>query len=163
MANFLASLGCSTTAVLPTIPRETTGHADVVAQFLAADLAIVAWVDPDEEPELAPALDESADHLATAAELAGYDMSVLRVPIATSNEVFYSYVNATRLKNRMLVPSFASQPEQLQRDAYAVLTAAMPDLELVPIQSDSMVSRGGAVHCITLGLGNETALFSPER
>ena len=103
---------------------------------------------------------EAADNLATAAELAGYDLSVFRVPIATSNEVFYSYVNATRLKTRLLIPSFPSQPRELERDAYDVLTAALPDLELVPIKSDAMVSRGGAVHCITLGLGSEPAMFA---
>src|SRR5690606_9964409 len=94
---FLASLGCRATAVLPTIPEESTGHADVITQFLDKGMAMVAWLDPSSNAGISAALDESAEYLATAAELGGYHLDIVRIPIAVAGETFYSYVNATRL------------------------------------------------------------------
>lgn len=154
---FLAGLGCHATAILPAVPGEPTGHVDVVAQFLATDLAMVAWMDPSSDPtvdpDLAHALDDVANHLATTAKLADYPLEIVRVPIRTSGDTFFSYVNATRLKTRLLVPRFNELPEAVERDAHAALARALPDTSIVPIDADVMVRRGGGVHCVTLGLG----------
>ncbi|HWO14176.1 MAG TPA: agmatine deiminase family protein [Polyangiaceae bacterium] len=150
---FLGSLGCHATAILPTIPAEPTGHADVVAQFLATDLVMVAWVDPDAHGELARALDDVAERLQTTAELADYPLQIIRIPIQTSSDTFFSYVNATRLRSRLLVPRFNELPEALEQMAYSVLQLALPEVSLVPIDADVMARQGGAVHCVTLGLG----------
>lgn len=154
LETFLASLGCRATAILPTIPQESTGHADVIAQFLAPNLAMVAWTDPETDRELSQAFDQSADALATAAELGEYSLQVVRIPITASGETFYSYVNAARLRSRLLVPRFNDVPEELELSAYATLEAALPDVALYPIDADTMVQLGGAVHCVTLGLGS---------
>lgn len=150
---FMAGLGCHATAVLPAIPGEPTGHVDVVAQFLATDLVMVAWLDPSTNAELGRALDGVADRLATTAELAEYPLQIVRVPIQASGDTFYSYVNATRLRTRLLVPRFNELPEALEQSAHARLAEALPDVAIVPIEADVMVRRGGAVHCVTLGLG----------
>ncbi len=153
MEVFLSSLGCRATAVLPSVPRESTGHADVVAQFLSEDLVMVAWLDPKDNREISEALDEAANHLASAADLGGYYLQVVRIPIAATGETFYSYVNATRLRSKLLVPHFQSMRASIQQSAYVTLETALPGVQLVPIDSDPMVELGGAVHCITLGLG----------
>lgn len=158
---FLASLGCHATTILPLIPGEPTGHADVVAQFLANDLVMVAWLDPDTNGELSRALDAVADRLQTTAELADYPLEVTRIPIHASGETFFSYVNATRLRHRLLVPRFNELPEALERTAYSQLERALPDVSLVPIDADVMVRLGGAVHCVTLGLGPTAAPQAP--
>lgn len=150
---FLASLGCHATAILPAIPGEPTGHVDVVAQFLATDLVMVGLIDPSADTELARSLDAVAENLATTAELADYPLHVVRIPIQVSGETFFSYVNATRLRTRLLVPRFNEVPEELERDAHAVLARALPDVSIVPIDADVMVRQGGAIHCVTLGLG----------
>lgn len=150
---FLGSLGCHATAILPAIPGEPTGHVDVVAQFLATDLAMVAWLDPSANGELAGALDAVAQHLISTAELAEYPLEIVRIPLQTSGETFFSYVNATRLRTRLLVPRFNEVDEELEQLAYSVLARALPDVAIVPIDADVMVRLGGAVHCVTLGLG----------
>jgi len=150
---FLGSLGCHATTILPTIPGEPTGHADVVAQFLDTDRVMVAWLDPDTNGELSRALDAVADRLLTTAELADYPLEVIRIPIHASGDTFFSYVNATRLRSRLLVPRFNELPEELERTAYSLLEQALPEVSLVPIDADVMVRLGGAVHCVTLGLG----------
>lgn len=150
---FMRTLGCPTLAVLPEIPDETTGHADVIAQFLSPTVVAVASTDPRADVQLAEALDEAAARLAEAAELNGQTLDIVRVPIEVEGEAFYSYVNATRLKDRLLVPDFDRASQHTQRLAYALLRRALPQVRLVPIRADLMAERGGAVHCVTLGLG----------
>ena len=154
---FLGSLGCHATAILPAIPAEPTGHADVVAQFLASDLVMIAWVDPDTNAELSRALDGVAERLQATAELADDPLQIIRIPIQASGDTFFSYVNATRLRSRLLVPRFNELPEALEHTAYSLLQRALPEVSLVPIDADVMVRLGGAVHCITLGLGPTVA------
>jgi hypothetical protein len=36
--------------------------------------------------------------------------------------------------------------------AYNIIRSVIPEVELVPVPADHMAQRGGAVHCITLGL-----------
>ncbi|HEU5073945.1 MAG TPA: agmatine deiminase family protein [Polyangiaceae bacterium] len=158
---FLGSLGCHATAILPAIPGEPTGHVDVIAQFLATDLAMVAWLDPNENGELGRALDAVAEHLLTTATLADYPLEIVRIPLQTSGETFFSYVNATRLRTRLLVPRFNEVPEELERHAYSLLALALPEAAIVPIDADVMVRLGGAVHCVTLGLGPTAASPPP--
>lgn len=153
LETFLASLGCHSTAILPTIPDESTGHADVVAQFLTPDLAMVAWLDPTENAAISLALDQSAETIETAAELGDYPLQIVRIPIRTSGDTFFSYVNSTRLRSRLLVPRFNEMPEELEQGAYATLETALPDVAVVAIDADVMVHLGGAIHCVTLGLG----------
>ena len=167
---FLGSLGCHATTILPEIPGEPTGHADVVAQFLASDLAMVAWLDPGTNTELSLALDRVAEDLETTAQQAGYPLQIVRIPIQTSGDTFFSYVNATRLRTRLLVPRFNELPQEVERAAYTSLATALPEVSIVPIDADLMVRLGGAVHCITLGLGPtedppvdvQRARFSPH-
>lgn len=158
---FLADLGCHATAILPVIPNEPTGHADVVAQFLAPDLVMVAWLDPEANADVSRALDVAAKHLQSAAELADYPLLVVRVPIQRSGDTFFSYVNATRLRTRLLVPRFNEMPEELEKEAYSALATALPGVSVVPIEADVMVQLGGAVHCVTLGIGPTQQLLAP--
>jgi len=158
---FLAGLGCHATAILPVVPGEPTGHADVLAQFLAPDLVMVAWLDPSSNAEVSQALDVAAKHLQTAAELADYPLQIVRIPIQRSGDIFFSYVNATRLRTRLLVPRFNELPEELEEAAYSKLATALPGVSVVPIEADVMVHLGGAVHCVTLGIGPTEQLPAP--
>jgi agmatine/peptidylarginine deiminase len=156
LQGFMRTLGCPTLAILPELPDETTGHVDVIAQFLSPTVAVVASVDPRADIQMAIALDEATERLAEAAELRGERLSIVRLPMEVDGEAFYSYVNSTRLKNRLLVPDYDRVSPQTQRLAYAKLKSALPTVELVPIKADMMADRGGAVHCVTLGLGPTT-------
>lgn len=148
---FLVTVGCDVMAVLPALPREETGHADVIAQFLSETVVAIGEADPATPADVAGALDEAVTTLDEAALAFGQSLSVIRLPLAARGDRFYSYVNGTRLPMRYLVPRFQTTPE-LERIVHRRLRAALPDVTLVPILADSMVERGGALHCITLGL-----------
>lgn len=154
LASFLASLGCSVTAVLPQVPGERTGHADMIGQFLSPEHVMVAELDARTHPLPAARLDEAAEQLLAAAAMANQPLEVSRVPVAMEGTRFYSYVNATRLRTRLLVPRFSFVPVELEQAAYRALRMALPGVELVTIDADKLISHGGALHCLTLGLGS---------
>src|SRR5690606_17878534 len=154
LARFLAALGCAVTAVLPQVPGERTGHADMIGQFLSPEPVMVAELDARIHPETAARLDETAEQLLAAAGMANQPLEVSRVPIAVDGNRFYSYVNATRLRSRLLVPKFSFVPETVEQTAYRALRVALPAVELVAIDADKLINHGGALHCLTLGLGS---------
>jgi agmatine/peptidylarginine deiminase len=149
----LVRLGCAVTAILPELPEEPTGHADLAAQFLTPTLVAVAWVDPGADALVAARFEDAAEALTAAAGLASVPLDIVRVPIEVERAIYYSYVNVTRLENRLLVPGFAAPRDRSERAAYRILQSSLPGIELVRIPSDAMARRHGGVHCVTLGLG----------
>ncbi len=145
-------LGCDAMAILPALPNETTGHVDVIAQFLGPDVVAVASVDPELDDEVAAMLDQAARALLDAAELLEQRLRVVRVPMHFEGEVFYSYVNVSRLKHTLLIPHYRKLDTSFEERAHAALRSALPGVRLAPIAADAMVARGGAIHCVTLGV-----------
>lgn len=154
LERFVAELGCKGLAVLPTLPEEQTGHADVIAQFLAPDLVAVADMHDDGEAaeRNAELLDFSVGALRRTAAALGQPLRVLRVPMHADGAVFYSYLNVLRVRDLLFVPDYSEVDATVQDEAQRRLREALPDVTLVPVRADAMVSLGGAIHCISLGL-----------
>jgi agmatine deiminase len=145
--------GCQSLAVVPSLSGEETGHVDIAVQFLAQDLVAVAEMDPDYNGLVATELDMAVESVMAAAEALGQSMRVVRVPMHSLGPRFYTYVNGTRVGQSFLVPHYRTVAASLEQAAYRRLRQAMPGVKLVPIYADPMVEQGGAVHCVTLGLG----------
>ncbi|UCH82091.1 MAG: agmatine deiminase family protein [Nitrospiraceae bacterium] len=145
-------LGCKGLAVLPALTGEPTGHADIIAQFLSHDVVAVAMTDQDEQQVISAELEESVRLLKKAAADIVQPLKVIRLPLIVENEFFYSYINGTRLKYIYLMPSFSSVPLEIEYLAVNALQSALPDIEVSLVPADRIVKKGGAVHCITLGL-----------
>lgn len=149
----LAALGCHALAVVPFLDDEETGHVDVFAQFTAPDTVVVASVSRAIHAGHATMLDRAARILGEAAAAIGQRLTVHRVPMMVDAELFYTYVNGVRLPGGFLVPRYFSVDAELELRAYASLDTALGGLPLFPVDADAMVYRGGALHCLALGLG----------
>jgi agmatine deiminase len=159
---FAGELGCHGLAILPSLPEEQTGHADVVVQFLAPDVAAVAEMDATGSESDAELLDMTVGSLRRAARAIGQPLRIVRVPMHASGTVYYSYLNALRVADLLFVPEYHEVDAALQAQAHQVLRAALPKVTLVPVPADGMVSLGGAIHCITLGLNMPSAAALPR-
>ena len=151
----LRALGCQALVVTPAIPNEPTGHIDMLVQFVAPDRALVAY--SAEEHGLGPAEVEHAVDVALEAILAGAQalgqpLEVVRVPLVVQKDLFYSYVNGVGLDRQYFAPSFASVPQSVENAAHLQLQSALPQHQVFPIDAELMAARGGALHCVTLGL-----------
>jgi agmatine/peptidylarginine deiminase len=160
---FVAEMGCNGLAVLPSLPEEQTGHADVIAQFLAPDVVAVADMNGDGEAaaQNAELLDLAVGALRRTASALGQELHVVRVPMHASGAVFYSYLNVVRVRDLLFVPDYSEVDATLQADAHQRLHDALPGVSLVPVPADTMVSLGGAIHCITLGLNTRNVAAQP--
>jgi agmatine/peptidylarginine deiminase len=159
---FVAELGCRGLAVLPALPREQTGHADVVVQFLSPDVVAVAAMDAGGSASDAELLDLTAGALRRTARALGQPLRIVRVPMHARGQVFYSYLNSLRVADLLFVPDYRDVAPALQAAAHGVLRAALPGVKLVPVPADSMVSLGGALHCIALGLNTPPSSAHPN-
>lgn len=150
----LAQLGCEAWALVPALLRDPTSHVDMLAQFLAPDVVLVAEIDPALAPDDAARLDEAARGLELAAEALGQALRVVRVPTPVDVErgLYFTYVNGTRLGSSFLVPSYEAVPGAEEDRAWAVLDRELRDVDIVPIPADEFIALNGAVHCLTLGL-----------
>ncbi|MCA9640039.1 MAG: agmatine deiminase family protein [Polyangiaceae bacterium] len=158
MDALLHTMGCDTLAVLPNLADETTGHADVMAQFTAPDRVMVSEVDAQRYPTDAAVLDEAVRVLQEAAASRAKPLAVVRVPMHINGKRYYSYVNGTPLKGHYLAPSFRTLSLDFEAKALAALGRAVSPRKLVTVPADAMVHRGGVIHCITLGLKEANAV-----
>jgi len=145
-------LGCKELVVLPALTGESTGHADIIAQFLSPSIVAVAQVNQEHTYVIAAELEEAVELLKKAAENISQPLKVIRLPLIVEVDFFYSYINGTRLKNTYLIPSYHNVPSEIEQIAINVLQSVLPDIELSSIPAETIVKRGGAIHCITLGL-----------
>jgi agmatine/peptidylarginine deiminase len=145
-------LGCEVIARIPSLAGEPTGHADMLAQFVSRDRAIVVALDPEQNPVDAVVVDTAARALSLAAAALGRPLQIIRVPALFVDGELFSFVNGTRIGERFLTPWFEQVPEELHRRAYRALSDAMPGVDLVRVPADGVLESAGAVHCITLGL-----------
>jgi agmatine deiminase len=130
--------------------RDTDGHVDNVCHFLAPGRVIVQTVvDPD-----APNFDRLAanlDVLRGARDAEGRPLEVVAMPLLPylrdgDEPTVAPYLNFYLANGAVIVP--VSDPS-MDADALALLAAAMPDREVVPVPGATLAHGGGGVHCIT--------------
>lgn len=149
----LDALGCRAWAIVPALEHDETGHIDMVAQFISADRALVAALDPLRFPAEARRLDDTAAILMRAARSLGRKLDIRRVRTPVDSRGRYlTYVNGTRLSGAFLVPRYTDVAPEEQRRAYRAIKAALGSDALIPILADELIAMGGAVHCATLGI-----------
>jgi agmatine deiminase len=149
---FLETVGCRTLALLPELPSESTGHVDMVAQFLAPDKVAIAVPTEKSPREVRVALHRARRALELAAAAHGQSLSFVELPIESHRAKYYSYVNGLRTPSHYFVPSYSNVSRKLEREVRRRLSEALDGVEVVGVDSDEMIESGGAIHCVTLGL-----------
>jgi len=149
---FLETVGCRTLAMLPELPSESTGHVDMVAQFLSVDKVAIAVPTKASPAPVRAALERARLALELAAEVHGQPLSFVELPIESHRDRYYSYVNGLRTPSHYFVPSYSNVSRKLEREAHQRLSDALEGVKVVAVDSDEMIESGGAIHCVTLGL-----------
>ena len=84
---------------------------------------------------------------AAAADLTARGYTVYRTPGWNTLGTHYTYTNATIMNDVVLVPSYGIGEDAT---ALAVFQTAFPDRTMVQVDCTSIVSAGGATHCIMM-------------
>ena len=127
-----------------------TGHIDMFCKLMDEHTIILGEYDPALCPENAQILDDNAALLEALTTVGGASLDVVRIPLPWDDTgVWYTYTNSLILNDAVLVPVF-SKFKDLEAQALAVYEAAAPHLEILTVNADSIISSGGAIHCVTM-------------
>jgi agmatine deiminase len=136
-------LGCDDLILVPNLAAEPTGHVDMFVHLSGPGRALVGAYSPAIDEENAQRLDEAAQILRQR----GFKVS--RVPMPSNEDgIFRSYVNATVVNGVVLIPVYAEEASNEQA-AVEAFEEAYPQRRLRRIESDLVIQREGAVHCVT--------------
>ncbi len=142
--------GIDTLHILPKLPGSVdgTGHIDMWFYLVDDDTVIIS--------EFVPGSNQTAIDITNNAvpymEALGFE--VFRVPAKNIGAVHYTYTNAFRVNDRIFIPTYGEGSASfLPLDAEAIATwqtAAGPGVEIVGINSWSIIPAAGAIHCIVM-------------
>lgn len=158
---FLETVGCRTLARLPELPSESTGHVDMVAQFLSPTQVAIAVPTRKSRRVVRSALARARVALEQAAVVHGQELEFVELPLVGRADRYYSYVNGLRTPGHYFVPSYSSVSRKVQAQAHRRLSKALDGIAVVGVDSDEMIASGGAIHCVTLGLKHNLVPRSP--
>lgn len=146
---FRQYLGCRSVVVL--IPEEDrTGHIDMFSKLAAPNVFVLGKsTTTNSLPKTVQDLESNASILQAAILGDGSRLTVLRIPMPYQLDgVWRTYTNSTFANGVNLVPVYPEFPA-LEAEAMAVWHEALPDWTHVGIDSDAIITLGGAMHCIS--------------
>ncbi len=156
-------LGIDSLVIVEPLVGELTKHIDVFCKLLSDTLFVVGeYMDPSHcYPGDDVILDELAAQLDGMYNLQGREFHVERVPMAPLEfgepfNICRTYLNSTILNDMVLVPAYGYAYDV---EARAIYQNLMPDHEIVPINSASIIYMGGAAHCASNALHSADPLI----
>jgi agmatine deiminase len=135
--------------ITPRLTLEETGHVDLLVKLASADTVLVARADSFSTGEVLRKTKRLFER-ETNAKGKAYRLLELPSPSLYMNWFSYpirrGYTNALTVNGTVLVPVYGIN---LDEQALRVYEEAMPDYEIIPIDSHVGINGGGAVHCMT--------------
>ncbi len=130
--------------------RDTDGHVDNVCAFLSCGRVIVQTVTDPDNPNY-ERLAANRDRLRAASDARGRPLEVIELPLLpylpdADRPTVAPYLNFYLANGAVIVP--VSDP-RTDADALAIIAAALPDRDVVPVPGATFARGGGGVHCIT--------------
>lgn len=129
----------------------TDGHVDNLARFVAPGVVVCPLAVGRDDPN-AVVYDDTARSLASARDLAGAPLRVVRIPSPGRIEgpdgepVPASHMNFVIANSAVIVPTFGGPAEALALQAFESL---FPDRAVIGLPSRALLTGGGSFHCVT--------------
>jgi agmatine deiminase len=123
--------------------RDTDGHVDLVASFLAPGRVLLQTV-PESNPNYERC--EANRLRLTEAGIHVLEMPFLPYTAIAGETVAVGYMNLYLCNGAVVVPVSVAETDA---DALAIIGAALPDREVVTVPGAVLAYGGGGPHCIT--------------
>lgn len=127
----------------PNRPYDGTGHIDMFMKLLNDNTVLIA--SSDLEP-FKSTFDKASKFFEGRTSPNGSKYRVLRIKGFYKNNIWYTYTNSTIVNGYVLIPSY-SYYTSTNIEAKNIYESA--NLKAVLINSDSSISAGGSIHCVT--------------
>jgi agmatine deiminase len=123
-------------------PADGTGHIDMFAKLLGECKVMVA--ETNDEP-YKTATEKAAMYFSELGCGEG-KYEVYRSRAWDDRGTWYTYTNSLIVNNTVIIPHYDNGDNAAAGAAYK---AALPDYEIVGVNSESTIGMGGSIHCVT--------------
>jgi len=132
---------------------DTDAHIDTLARFAAPDAIVYQSCDDPGDAHY-PELQAMAAELAALRTVDGRPYRLFPLPWAQpildkGRRLAASYANFLIVNGAVLMPAYGDRADEA---AQAVLAAAFPSREIVPVPCRPLIWQNGSLHCITMQL-----------
>jgi agmatine/peptidylarginine deiminase len=150
-------LGCDTNIVLKPLSQEGTTHSDMFAKLVNKNHMILGEYKSWQDSTNKQLMDDNEDILTSATLNDGGSVSVTRIPMPSNNSktVWRTYANSLFVNGVNLIPVY-SDDTTYENQAMDIWQQAMPNWQHVKIDSKDLITWSGAIHCITMTVGEGT-------
>jgi agmatine/peptidylarginine deiminase len=149
---FRSYCGIDSLVVLPKLDVENTKHIDVFCKLLDDTTFIVGeYAAPgDGAGNNYYILNDIAAQLDTLRNLDGREFDVVRIPMPPYEGGGWAptrtYTNSLLVNDRAVVPVYGQETDD---EALQIYQSILPDYEIIGFDSEEIIQRAGAVHCIS--------------
>jgi agmatine/peptidylarginine deiminase len=144
-----AYYGCDKTLWLWPLYGEPTGHIDMFLKNASATTLLVGQYDPAMDPDNAALLDLNVQLIEAQTNVDGSPFEILRVPMPDNTDgIWRTYLNGIVVNDLVLVPTYQDHATH-EASALAVLGQAFGGRTVVTLDSENIITWGGAIHCVT--------------
>lgn len=145
-------LGCDELVIIQPLKNEGTTHIDMLYKLVRPTVGVLGKYTEAQDADNATLLDNNADILNAVLPPGGGTMTTLRIPMPPNSDgggkVWRTYTNSTFVKPVNMWPVYTDY-QDLQAEALDVWQTAMPAWEHTGINSDVIITWGGAMHCVS--------------
>lgn len=148
-------LNCQTMVVLQPLKGEGTTHIDMFFKLVSPTRALLGRYAESDDLANAKILEDNLARLMAVDLGGGARLEVIRIPMpphtpeaGSSEKVWRTYTNSTMVYPVNIWPVYSRWPE-LQAEAETAWKTALPDWTHVGVNSDEVITWGGAMHCVS--------------
>lgn len=149
-------MGIGQYIIMPKLPNDGIHHIDMHMKLLDENTMLVGQYPkglPD-EPQIEANIQYIIDSINT---IFGNKYNILRIPMPPytsgnypGNGLNRTYTNAVFFNKTVIIPSYE---EKYDTTAIRIWQEALPGYTIAPVNCNSPITAGGAVHCITKEIG----------
>jgi len=129
----------------PGQPADGTGHIDMFMKLLNDHTVLVSTA--EEEPFKSNSEKAMAFFKGKTAP-DGQAYKIITVKGWKSSRTWYTYTNSLLVNDVAIIPSYGGHAQE-EAAAKAAYEAGRPGVKVVPVPSDSSITAGGSIHCVT--------------
>ncbi|NLT50079.1 MAG: agmatine deiminase family protein, partial [Ignavibacteria bacterium] len=144
-----------------TLPINAIDHIDMYMKLLDEETILVGeYASGVQGSQNNVQIQENIDYiLNNFSTCFGRDYQIIRIPMPPiEGTIQRTYTNSLILNKTVLVPIYDKDPA-MDLNALSIYQNAMPGYNVIGINSELVIPLSGAIHCITMGVGDEDPVF----
>lgn len=129
----------------PGAPKDGTGHIDMFMKLLNDHTVLISVADT--EPYKSNS-EKAIGFFKGRTAPGGQPYTIVTAKGWENSGTWYTYTNSLIVNNTVIMPSYSGHQKE-EAQATAAYQTGMPGAAVVPVNSDSSITAGGSIHCVT--------------